>query len=488
MRMKNGVIRNGVILLVLAMLASCAGVEPRAVRGDDAVVARIHEELDAGAQRFELALQAERSDHGQHQRQVTAAVDGLREVATRCAQTSGCDTRRVVSTVDRLLRLALELEGAAVSLGEDSVDDGLAEQQEVQMARIDGMPDLGGSVTVLKGRELNEVMTLNGPVKQALEKWLTQYRPNLVNAWVNYQYMRAMMAPPYREANLPEALLFGIMAQESGGRVHAVSRSGASGPLQFMYATGTRFGLRTVDGFDQRFDPALSAKANAAYLNEQLKRHDNNIELVLAAYNGGEGRVGRLAARFDNPSFWDPKLYFELPRETREYVPMVLAAAWLYLHPERYNLEFPPISNHLGAIVLEQPASLAQLTVCLGQEAHQHDGWFRTLRNLNPSLDPHRQQPAQARITVPQMLEASYGSNCAGGRWAELAVDLHEAVVPADLSAPPKPNHYVIRKGDTLVGIARKLGCGTAQDIARVNSLRSPHAIRAGQRLALPSC
>ena len=46
-----------------------------------------------------------------------------------------------------------------------------------------------------------------------------------------------------------------MLAKESGGKVHAVSRSGASGPLQFMYATGSRFGLGTVDGFDQRFDP-----------------------------------------------------------------------------------------------------------------------------------------------------------------------------------------------------------------------------------------
>lgn len=480
-------ISNCVFLtLVILLLAGCAGSQPRHTPGDAAAAAVILDQVDAAAQRLEQALQEQQEDSTQ-QRQVAEALDGLRAVATQCAQTPGCDNARVVATTDRLLRLSLQMQGAATSLGEDSALDPRAAEHEA-MALADGMPDLGGASTVLNGRELSEVMTLNGPVRQALEKWLTQYRPNLVNAWVSYQYMRPLMAPEYQRAGLPEAILFGIMAQESGGRVHAVSRSGASGPLQFMYATGTRFGLRTVDGFDQRFDPALSARANAAYLTEQLRRHDNNIELVLAAYNGGEGRVGRLAARFDKPSFWDPQLYFELPRETRDYVPMVLAAAWLYLHPERYNLEFPSLANSPGVIALEQPASLAQLTVCLGQQAHQHDGWFRTLRNLNPALDPHQQQATGTRIALPKVLESAYAQSCTAGPWAQLAAELHEAVVPADLSAPPKPSNYVIRRGDTLAAIARKLGCGSAADIARINGLRSPHAIRAGQRLDLPRC
>jgi len=118
------------------------------------------------------------------------------------------------------------------------------------------------------------------------------------------------MWPEYEKAGLPEALLFGMLAKESGGKVHAVSRSGASGPLQFMYATGLRFGLGTVDGFDQRFDPKLSARANAAYVNEQLAIFNNQLELVIGAYNGGEGAMQRRAGRGENAqSFWSPDVY-----------------------------------------------------------------------------------------------------------------------------------------------------------------------------------
>jgi membrane-bound lytic murein transglycosylase D len=157
-----------------------------------------------------------------------------------------------------------------------------------------------------------------------------------------------------RSADLPEALLFGIMAKESGGKVHAVSRSGAAGPLQFMYATGTRFGLTSDDGFDTRYDPAASARANAEYINEQLGQFNNNLELTIAAYNGGEGRMRRLVGDDTSVSFYDPRIYNQLSQETRDYVPSVLAAAWLFLHPDSYNLRFPKMDGAPGKITLKR--------------------------------------------------------------------------------------------------------------------------------------
>ncbi len=282
------------------------------------------------------------------------------------------------------------------------------------------MPEVGRSITLLKGRELSDIIALNGPVKAALEEWLTQYRPNLVAAYENYEYMRYLMWPEYQKAGLPEALLFGMLAKESGGKVHAVSRSGASGPLQFMYATGLRFGLGTVDGFDQRFDPKLVGARERGVLNEQLAVFNNKLELVIGAYNGGEGAMQRLANK-GGENFWDPKIYYEVSQETRDYVPMVLAAAWLFLHPERYNLEFPKIAAQPGSITLSRPASIAELTMCLGQDSDAEGGWFRTLRNLNPQLDPQQVQPAGTQLTVPFPLQSVYARDCGEGKWATLA-------------------------------------------------------------------
>jgi len=469
------------------------GAQP-AAKVDDAGINALYARLDQDSTRYENGLRLGREGNtDQAQTEITASLDDLRAAATQCTQVAGCEQQRFVAAFDRLLRLSTG-ESDEESEGDTSATPETSEAGESSPV-VAAVPELGRSVTLLKGRELSDIIALNEPVKAALEEWLTQYRPNLMTAYVNYEYMRYRMWPEYEKAGLPEALLFGMLAKESGGKVHAVSRSGASGPLQFMYATGLRFGLTTVDGFDQRFDPQLSARANAAYLNEQLAIFNNKLELVIGAYNGGEGAMQRLAGKGGVQNFWDPQVYYSVSQETREYVPMVLAAAWLFMHPDRYNLQFPKIAGQPGSITLARPASIAELTICLGQEGDADGGWFRALRNLNPQLDPQQQEPAGAKLAVPLQLEAVYTRNCAQGRWPELAAELHSAVTP---TPPPgalvkaqtiKPRGYVVRKGDTLAAIARKLGCNNAHDLASVNGIKAPrYAIKPGQTLRVPDC
>lgn len=498
--------RSLLLATLVAAVAGCAGTPsqrpgPRAPAANhDAAVDALYRRLDEASRRYAGGLERARNGDAEGaQSEIKAALDDLRAAAAACAGNPRCDQQRFIAGFDSLLRQGIGGR-AEQGVGAPVAPDTTTEAGEGSPV-VATLPELGRSVTLLKGRELGEIIALNGPVKAALETWLTQYRPNLMDAYENYQYMRYLMWPEYEKAGLPEALLFGMLAKESGGKVHAVSRSGASGPLQFMYATGLRFGLSTVDGFDQRFDPRLAARANAAYVNEQLAIFNNNLELVIGAYNGGEGAMQRRAGRGEGAlSFWDPQVYFGVSQETREYVPMVLAAAWLFLHPERYNLELPRIAARPGSITLKQPASIAELTVCLGQDGNAHDGWFRTLRNLNPQLDPQQQEPVGATLVVPQSLEKVYQRDCAGGRWQQLAAELHAAVVPAPppvaLARPaeikpkaPKTRTYVVRKGDTLAAIARKSGCATVKDIAAMNGLRAPHyAVKPGQTLKLPGC
>ena len=486
-------------LLAAALVAACAAHPARdgAMRTatGDAEAAALYTRLEADSRRYAAGIELLRAgDTAKAQADIKGALDDLRDAATRCAEIPACDQQRFVAAFDALLRQGV---GGAGDLPDGEARGSTPEatagagESSPMVARL---PQLGRSVALLKGRELGDIIALNGPVKAALEEWLTQYRPNLLLAYENYQYMRHLMVPEYERAGLPEALLFGMLAKESGGKVHAISRSGASGPLQFMYATGLRFGLRPVDGFDQRFDPQLSARANAAYINEQLAIFNNNLELVIGAYNGGEGAMRRRVARVGaDASFWDPKIYYDISQETREYVPMVLAAAWLFLHPERYNLRWPTPAVAPGSITLKRPASIAELTICLGQDGHP-DGWFRTLRNLNAHLDPQQTVAAGTKLAVPKQLEAVYARDCAAGRWAELAADLHSAIVPSPPPAalarakPSGSRSYTVRKGDTLAAISRKTGCGI-KEIANVNHLRAPgYALRIGQVLNVPAC
>ncbi|MBD8881026.1 transglycosylase SLT domain-containing protein [Rhodanobacter sp. 7MK24] len=472
----------------MALLAACAN--PGSVK-PTATVTALYAQLDQATQGYETALQQVRAGNdAAGQQTLNQAIDTVKNASVHCGSTPGCDPQRFFSAYDRMLRLK---DGSFI--GDENADGdpqtGMALDQHGPAA----LPEAQRSVILLHGQKLSELIAMNGAVKAALQMWLTQWRPNLIDAWISYQYMRSEMWPAYQKADLPEALLFGIMAKESGGKVHAVSRSGAAGPLQFMYATGMRFGLTTDDGFDLRFDPAASARANAEYMDEQLKVFNDNLELTIAAYNTGEGRMSRLVGDDTKVSFYDPRIYNQLSQETRDYVPSVLAAAWLFLHPDSYNLRFPKIDGEPGSITLKRPASLSELTVCLGSAGGMEEGWFRTLRNLNPRLDPQQEQPAGVVLQVPKLLEQPYAARCVDGPWPILAGDLHAAAAPvvADPLAPARAagavrtRSYKVRRGDTLVGIVRQLRCSSVQEVAEMNHLRHQH-ITVGQVLTVPEC
>jgi membrane-bound lytic murein transglycosylase D len=323
-------------------------------------------------------------------------------------------------------------------------------------------------------------------IAAALNDWLTWMRPTLIEAYEQYMYMRHLMWPVYAEAGLPEGLLFGILAKESGGRVHSVSRMGAAGPLQFMGYTALRLGLRIDEELDERFDPNSSTRANVAYLHERFIEYDGDLALALAAYNAGETRVLRLAREFENPSFWDPDRLRLLPRETQEYVPYVLAAALLFEEPATYGVEFPAVNALPSIIELAAPKTLAELSICIGQGGSRA-GWFRTLRNLNPHHEHDARLPRGYPVQVPAQLAALYQEDCLNGSRTELASRLHRANDERrDLLAV---RTYTVRSGDTLSTIVQSQGCPSLRAVADANGIQSPrYLIRPGQQLQLLGC
>jgi len=420
--------------------------------------------------------------------EVAAASAGIRAVAESCAATAGCDLAPLVRMLERLLaehEIALKLQAARVA----ELEAGLA--TEADTGREPGtspfvavMPELGRAESLLRGTDLRQMITLNGPVNAAVEDWLTWMRPMLLSAHESYQFLSDEIAPVYSEAGLPEALLFAMIATESGGKVHVFSRAGAAGLLQFMTRTGRRYGLGTDDGFDLRLDPVAATRANVAYLNERFAELNGSLEKALAAYNGGEGRMLGLERRLNGASFWDSRVYYSLPAETREYVPRVLAAAWLFLHPADYGLEFPRLDTAKTDLVLRGPLSLGELSVCLGQQGNP-GGWFRTLRNLNPRLEPAKRLEAGATLRVPAVVLEAYEQRCLDGPLLARAREIHEA------SHPPLPETitYVVRRSDTLGSIASRHRCVSLGELAAINGIRPPrYVIREGQTLKIPTC
>jgi membrane-bound lytic murein transglycosylase D len=494
-------LRLAPLALPIMLLAGCAQTPTKTVRAaDEATINAIYADVDRAGVRGDEGLKAYRDGDAAA---ATAAFAEAREMFTaaagRCTATPGCEIERVLVAQDALIDRQTQqlLDGIASedASGEtpDTAIPGEAPGPSTTSPILRSMPEATRSLALLKGQDLRKLIAMNEPMKAALEEWLTWMRPNLLDAYENYQYMRYRMWPAYENSGMPEALLFGMLAKESGGKVHAVSRAGASGPLQFMYYTGIRYGLTRDSGFDMRFDPAAAARANAAYLNDQFRLLNNDLELALGAYNGGEGRMQRLSGGGAR-GFWDPRVFNALPPETRDYVPMVLAASWLFLHPSEYGLEFPVMDTTPGEIVLTQAASLNELSVCLGQAGNPR-GWFRTLRNLNARFDPNERLAAGTRLDVPQAAAAAYSRTCTQGALAQISRQLHDARPPvanakfAQAPGTGAARTHVVTRGETLSSIARKFGCSDPRVIASANRIQPPrYSIRAGQRLVVPSC
>jgi membrane-bound lytic murein transglycosylase D len=228
-----------------------------------------------------------------------------------------------------------------------------------------------------------------------------------------------------------------------------------------------------------RLDPVEATRANVAFLNEQMEQMNQDLEKTLAAYNGGENRLQRLNRRLRGVGFWDSRFYNSLPEETRIYVPRILAAAWLFLHPEDYNLQFGSFPTETRLLTVKRDTALDQLSICLGQTHNQRDGWFRTLRNLNPRLEPDDPIKAGESITIPTILVQDYEQNCLEGALFQRALELHEAKFPELII------HRAV-KGDSLIRIAERYNC-SVQEIAAVNNLRGPeYLILVGQELKIP--
>jgi membrane-bound lytic murein transglycosylase D len=457
--------------------------------------------------------------------QADAALGEMEDAMSACTRLQGCPVSTLLASYARLLKEAAD--GGAPFDGGDGIDpddadpdhpvaDAALSQSSPGQAGLlaADVPEAARAASLLdsKSHRFDDMVQYNPAVQAAIRRWLTDMRGQLLDTYENYEYLRQLMWPSFQRAGLPEALLFGIMAKESNGKVHAGSRVGAAGPMQFMYATGKRFGLgQDATGFDTRYDPLASAQASAAYLNERMAELNGNIELALAAYNGGEGRARRVYEASGGRGFWDASVYAQFPAETRDYVPMVIAAAWLYLHPKRYGLSFRDVDARPATLVLQKPDSLYGLTICLGDYGTR-DGYLRTLRNLNSRIQADTMLPAGTQLRASARIAGLYSRYCVQGPRAMLAQtllasDARTAIVQAApgapgapagtatapaptaiAKAPARPKHYQVQRGETLSSIARKFQC-TPADLAKGNKIKAPaYRIKPGQRLKLDAC
>ena len=510
--------------ILLAVSPAALAISKR----DQVKVDAINQQMAAAEQRYREALVKVGNSDPDGVTESNAALEDMEDAVEACLRQKGCQVSQQITTYKRLLKLETDAQAdlAGDAIGDDvdplDPDPDHSADQLGDVPLQGAVPEAAKAAALLDDRShrFDDMVQYNPAIQAGIRRWLTDLRPSLMNSYENYEYMRELMVPSYERSGLPEALLFGILAKESNGKVHATSRAGAGGPMQFMPATGSRFGLgRDSTGFDTRYDPHAAAEASAAYLNERMGELNRSIEMALAAYNGGEGRALRVYNGSGGRGFWDADVYNQFPAETRDYVPMVIAAAWLFLHPKQYGIQFPKVKNKPALLKLEKPASIYELTICLGNGGTR-DGFMRALRNLNPRYQPDSWLPAGGVLHATTQITGLYNRYCTRGPRAQLAQQLVQsdpdsAIVragPVTPVAPPvstfvpgqgavpvtvatgvpgkpsQPRQHRVARGDTLVGISQKYSCDT-KSLAKANKLKAPrYALRAGQKIELVGC
>jgi membrane-bound lytic murein transglycosylase D len=276
-----------------------------------------------------------------------------------------------------------------------------------------------------------------------------------------------MISAKLAERDMPQDLIYLAMI-ESGFDSKAYSHAHAAGLWQFIEETGKRYGLRVDRWVDERNDPVKATDAALDYL-EVLYDRFGSWYLAAAAYNTGENRVGRIMREETGSERGTEESYYliwhRLPRETRDYVPLMVAAARVSKDPVRYGMDhvqpLPPLAYE--EVPVDAATPLAAVAEAAGID-------LDALRSLNTHLKGS--VTAQGRRTVVRLPE---------GKRTAFLVSWPEVRDRSAVVATP----YRVRSGETLLAIARQHGVTVAQ-IQQENALRGDR-IRAGQTLSIPS-
>jgi membrane-bound lytic murein transglycosylase D len=278
------------------------------------------------------------------------------------------------------------------------------------------------------------------------------------------QYL-PMIQQVFKAEGLPLDLAY-IPLIESAFKPAAQSQKRARGVWQFMRATGEERGLETNWFVDERSDPEKSTRAAADYL-KWLYAQFGDWHLALASYNGGPGRVQRAVKRSGIDDFWRlSEGRRHLPRETREYVPLILAAMVIARNPTQYGFE--PMATDRP---LAYDTVAVTRAVDLRRIAEWTDSPLETIQALNPEL---------RRWTTPVRAE-KYDVKVPLGTGEKLRDALKHATA-SDLAAL---HWYRVKRGESVATIARKLGVSRS-DLAEANGLSTKARVRAGQDLLVP--
>src|SRR5579872_1661825 len=271
-----------------------------------------------------------------------------------------------------------------------------------------------------------------------------------------------MMVSELKKEGVPQDLLY-LAQAESGFLPHAVSRQGARGIWQFMADRGRGYGLHHSMYVDDRQDPEKSTHAAARHLKD-LYQQFGDWYLAMAAYNSGPGTVQAAVKRTGYADFWELYNRNVLPKETKNYVPIILAVTIMAKNPSQYGLDDVVMDKpaDYDTVTINYPVDLRLVADCIGSTSSE-------LEDLNPSL---------LRMSTPRT--GSFQLHLPAGTKDQYETAI--ASIPADMRLWWR--YHTVQSGDTVASLAREYHT-TAKKIEEANHLDGPE-LEADAHLVIP--
>lgn len=307
----------------------------------------------------------------------------------------------------------------------------------------------------------------NKHVKKWIEYFTVKDRQRFTKFLNRGFYYKEVIQTILEEEELPYILYY-LPLIESGFNYKAHSHAGAVGPWQFIKGTGKRYGLAINRYVDERRDPIMSTEAATKYLND-LYNVFNSWELAIAAYNCGEIRVLRAIMKGKTRDFWELSKRKLLPRETRNYVPKFLAAAYIGENLTKYKLKITENDTYPEVESVDIPGGVRLTTLAKTLKLRK-----KTVEEMNLSLKKGM-TPNWVK-TYSVWLPPKYKKKIAG--------HFHELNQKRQWRRlESMPRYYKVRRGDSLGKISRRFKVSINR-LKRLNSLRGSK-ILVGHNLVL---
>jgi len=291
----------------------------------------------------------------------------------------------------------------------------------------------------------------------------TRGRDTFENALTRSGRYDEMIRRILKEEGVPQDLIY-LAQAESGFHPLALSRVGARGIWQFMASRARGYGLQRDWWVDDRQDPEKATRAAARHLKD-LYHQFGDWYLAMAAYNSGPGTVQSAVKRTGYADFWELYRRNVLPRETRNYVPIILAVTIMAKNPAQYGLDHLEKAQPVpyDTVKIDYPVDLRLVAECVDASATD-------LQDLNPSL---------LRMTTPKDHEFELRLP-AGTKEKYLSAI---AAIPTDMRVWWR--YHKVQSGDTLASIARTYRT-TPNAIAEANNLEDRDPLTPSTKLTIP--